>query len=612
MATKNDLAKIATRIRIHCLRMTTAAGSGHPTSCLSAAELAACLFFHEMRFNVKDPHDPANDEFVLSKGHGAPLLWAAYAEAGLVPMKDLMDLRKISSNLEGHPTPRMPWVKAATGSLGQGLSIGAGMAWAQRLDKIAARTFVLLGDGECAEGAVWEAANFASHQGLANLCAIVDVNGLGQSDWTMFGHDAQAYARRFKAFGWDTHVVNGHDIDAILETLKKIGRQGKPTAILAKTIKGKGVSFAQDRNGWHGKALKPDELVKALEEIGPMPLVDAKKLVKAPKPMRRKAADRPAAVFDFERTPYEKPTATRSAFGDGLLALGKVNPFVIAIDGDVRNSTYEEKFFDAFPERSVESYISEQNMVGTAIGLSAKGYLPFVATFAAFLSRAHDQIRMAAVSFSNVKLCGSHVGVSIGEDGPSQMGLEDIAIFRSLPGCVVLYPSDARSAEGCLASLAAHQGMAYIRTTRPATPLLYKADEAFPVGGSKILRKNPADAATVIAAGITVHEALKAAEKLRPEGVSIRVIDAYSVAPLDAAAIRREVLETGGKAIVVEDHYEGGGLGDAVAQALAGQAAIRHLCVREVPRSGKPEELLAKYGIDAAAIAAAVKDILGR
>ncbi len=609
MAKIDDLRKIATRLRVHCLRMTTAAGSGHPSTCLSAADLAACLFFSEMRYDTGNPDNPANDEFVLSKGHGAPLLWAAYAEAGIVPLKHLLDLRKVTSDLEGHPTPRMKWVKASTGSLGQGLSIGAGLALAQRFDKSPGRTFVLLGDGECAEGAVWEAANFAAHAGLKTLCAIVDVNGLGQSDWTMDAHNAAAYARKFRAFGWDTHVIDGHNIARILEALARVGKMGKPTAILARTIKGKGVSFIEDRNGWHGRALKPDELVAALEEIGCLPSVDSRRCVHKPKPFRKA---RVKGSFDFPRTDYKDKTATRLAYGNALKSLGQVNPSVVAIDGDVKNSTYADKFFEAFPGRAVESYISEQNMVGVGTGLAAKGYIPVVATFAAFLSRAHDQIRMAGCSWSNLKLCGSHVGVSIGEDGPSQMGLEDLAIFRGVPGCAVLYPSDAWSAEGCVASMAAHRGMAYIRTTRPATPFLYPKDEPFPVGGSKVLKKGPDDKAVVVAAGITVHEALKAHGLLKAEGIGIRVIDAYSVAPLDRETILREAGEAGAKVLVVEDHYEAGGLGEAVAQALAGSFSFRHLCVREVPRSGKPEELLDLYGISAGHIVKTVKDWLGR
>jgi len=611
MAKIDDLRKIATRLRIHSLRMTTAAGSGHPTSCLSAADLAAALFFGEMCFNPKDPADPSNDEFVLSKGHAAPLLWAVYAEAGLIPPESLLNLRKITSDLEGHPTPRVPWVKAATGSLGQGLSVGAGLALGQRLDRSAGRTFVLMGDGECAEGAVWEAAAFAAHARLRNLCAVVDVNRLGQSDPTMYEHDLGAYARKFRAFGWDVLTVDGHKMDKILEALKKVGKQGRPTAVLARTLKGKGVSFIEDRNGWHGKPLKADELARAMEEIGGLPDVDGRKLVRTPRPSRVPKS-RSSARADFPRTAYKDRTATRLAYGNALLALGKVDPSVVAIDGDVKNSTYADKFFEAFPERSFEGYIAEQNMVGMGIGLAAKGYVPFIATFAAFLARAHDQVRMAGYSFSNIKLCGSHVGVSIGEDGPSQMGLEDLAIFRSVPGCVVLYPSDAVSAEASVAAMAGHKGMAYIRTTRPATPVLYPAGEPFPIGGSKVLRKGEGDAVTVIAAGITVHEALKAHDALKKEGLGVRVVDAYSVEPLDAAGIAREVAETGGRAVVVEDHYPAGGLGEAVAAALAGKAVLKHLCIRELPRSGKPEELLERYGISAGAIVRAVKDLAGR
>jgi transketolase len=607
MAKSDDLRKIATRLRIHSLRMTTAAGSGHPTTCLSAADLAACLFFGEMRFNPRNPSDPANDEFVLSKGHAAPLLWAAYAEAGIIPLRSLLDLRRITSDLEGHPTPRMKWIKAATGSLGQGLSVGVGIALAQKLDGSPARTFVLLGDGECAEGAVWEAANAAADWKLRNLCAVVDVNRLGQSDFTMHGHDLGAFARKFKAFGWSVVSVDGHRIEAILEALKKAGREPKPTAILARTIKGKGVPFIEDKNGWHGKPLKADELSRALDHLGCLPLVEAKKLVRKPRPFRK--APRKGRT-DFPRNEYAEKTATRLAYGNALRSLGKINPSVVVIDGDVKNSTYADRFFEAFPKRSFQAYIAEQNMIGVGMGLAAKGYLPFMATFAAFLTRAHDQIRMAAYSFSRIKLCGSHVGVSIGEDGPSQMGLEDLSMFRAIPGCVVLYPSDALSAEASVEALAAHPGMGYIRTTRPATPLLYGSEEEFPIGGSKILRKGKNDRATVIAAGITVHESVKAYEILKKERIGIRIIDAYSVEPLDGATIAREVAKTGGAAVVVEDHFPGGGLGEAVASALAGRAVLRHLCVRELPRSGKPAELLERYGISAGHIVRAVKDLL--
>ena len=600
------LEKIATRLRIHSLRMTTEAGSGHPTTCMSMAELTACLFFGEMRYNPSDPEDWGNDEFVLSKGHAAPILWAAYAEAGILPQTELMNLRRLSSDLEGHPTPRLKWVKAATGSLGQGLSVGVGLALAQRLGRSPGRTFVMMGDGECAEGSVWEAANAAVHFGLRNLVAVVDINRLGQSEPTMFGHDIRAYERRFKGFGWRTFPVDGHNVGKIQTALLEARSAGGPAVILAKTIKGKGVSFVEDKNGWHGKPLKPEELEKALAELGPPPQVNAARLIRPPWKATRPAAK---ADFSWERTAYAAPTATRLAYGFALEKLGRVNENVVAIDGDVKNSTYADKFFASFPQRSFEGYIAEQNMVGMGIGLAAKGYMPFIATFAAFLSRAHDQIRMAAYSLANVKFCGSHVGVSIGEDGPSQMGLEDLAIFRPIPGCAVLYPCDANSTEACLESMARHQGLAYLRTTRPATPILYAKDETFPVGGSKILAKGEGDAVTVIAAGITVIEAMKAAQELKKEGIGVRLIDAYSVEPVDAVTIRREVAETGGRAIVVEDHYPSGGLGEAVARALAGGARLVHLCVHDLPRSGKPAELLEAFGISAAHIARAVRDL---
>jgi transketolase len=603
------LEKMATRLRIHSLRMTTRAGSGHPTTCLSMAEMAACLFFQEMKFNVADPNDPLNDEFVLSKGHAAPILWAAYAEAGLIPQKSLLDLRKLTSNLEGHPTPRMPWVKAATGSLGQGLAVGVGLAYAQRLSRSPARTYVLMGDGECAEGAVWEAANAASLLKLSNLCALVDINRLGQSGFTMHQHNVAAYARKFKAFGWTVLPVDGHSVQALLEALEKARRSPAPAVILAKTIKGKGVSFIEDRNGWHGKPLKEDELKSALAELGDMPALDGRRLVKA---RRGKSPASPEMRFDFIKTDYKDKTATRLAYGNALLSLGHVNQAVVAIDGDVKNSTYAEKFFEAFPERSFQSFIAEQNMVGMGIGLAAKGYLPFLATFAAFLTRAHDQVRMAAYSFSNLKLCGSHVGVSIGEDGPSQMGLEDLALFRPIPGCIVLYPCDAVSAEACVEAMASHKGMVYLRTTRPATPILYEKGEAFPIGGSKVLRAGPDDRAVIVAAGITVFEALKAHDELKKAGTNVRVVDAYSVQPLDALGLSHHAAECGGRVVVAEDHFPAGGLGEAVAGALAGSSRIMHLCVRELPRSGKPGELLEAYGLSAGHIRRAVEGLLAK
>ncbi len=606
MDKKKALEKIAQRLRIHSFKMTTKARSGHPTTCSSMAELAACLFFGEMRFNIHNPYDWSNDEFVLSKGHAAPILWAVYAEAGIISQSSLMNLRKITSSLEGHPTPRMKWVKAATGSLGQGLSVGVGLAVAMKLGKCPRRVYVMMGDGECAEGAVWEAANTASFLGLDNLCAILDVNRLGQSDPTMHGHDLDAYKRKFEAFGWNAVKIDGHSIAQILAAFHKARDSKRPTAIVAKTIKGKGVSFLEDRNGWHGKPLNEKDLRRALEELGPMPEIDAIKYVRKSGKIKTPEWKR---GFRFKKNTYTAKTATRRAYGNALVNLGKVNTQVVSIDGDVKNSTYAEDFFAVFPRRSFEIYIAEQNMVGIGIGMAARGYIPFIATFAAFLCRAHDQIRMAAYSFSNIKLVGSHVGVSIGADGPSQMGLEDLALFRPIPQCAVLYPSDAYSTEGCVESMAKHKGMAYLRTTRLGTPLLYKRAESFPIGGSKVLRRSQKDAAAVIAAGITVHEALKAWEELKKENISVRIIDAYSVQPLDEKIIK-EVRKAGNKAVVVEDHFRSGGLGDGVASLLEGGAEIAHLAVDELPRSGEPDELLDKYGISAAHIVQTVKKLV--
>ena len=609
MDKREILGKIATRLRIHSVKMTTKTGSGHPSTCLSMADLLACLFFDEMKYDPKDPDNWANDELVLSKGHAAPILWAAYAEAGIIPEKSLMNLRKITSVLEGHPTPRMKWIKSATGSLGQGLAVGVGMALVMKLGKSPGRVYVFSGDGECAEGSVWEAVNMAFLHKLSNLCLIVDINRLAQSGETMHGHDIKAYERKFKAFGMDVITVDGHKISEILKAFKKARENVMPTVILAKTIKGKGISFVENKNGWHGKPLMGEDSKRALEELGPMSSIDAKKYVRKPKKTQNHQA---AKRYNFKRTVYKDKTATRRAYGNALLNLGKINETVVALDGDVKNSTYADDFFKSFPKRSFQSYIAEQNMVGMSIGMSAKGYLPFLATFSAFLTRAHDQIRMSAYSFSNIKFAGSHCGVSIGADGPSQMGLEDLSIFRPIPGCAVLYPCDAYSTEACVESMAKHKGLAYIRTTRPATPLIYGQDEKFPIGGSKVLRKNKNDVATVIGAGLTVHEALKAYDELKGERISVRIIDAYSVEPIDKDGISKEVEKAGKKVVVVEDHFQNGGLGDAVAQALSGKAEIVHLAVKDLPRSGKPEELLAKYGIDANHIKKAVKELISR
>ena len=594
------------RLRIDSIKATTEAGSGHPTSCCSAADLMSVVFFNEMQFDPKDPRNPANDRFVLSKGHAAPLLWSAFAECGIIDPKDLLTLRRIDSILEGHPTPRMPWVDVATGSLGQGLSAGLGNALAAHLDGIPFNTYVLLGDGECAEGSVWEAANLAHYYNAANLYAIVDVNGLGQSQRTMDQFDVDRFAAKFRAFGWFAVTIDGHNYEHILDAFEKCRRDGgnQPRAIVAKTLKGKGVSLFENKEGWHGKAVPKQDLPNVLAELdkplGPNEF----------KPAPRAGYSVPGFSGELNITVARKQgesVATREAYGDALVKVADKDPRVVALDGDTKNSTFSEKLLKAYPKRFFEMFIAEQNMVGVATGLAARGKVPFVSTFAAFLTRAYDQIRMAGVSQSNVKFCGSHVGVSIGEDGPSQMGLEDIAMFRPIPGSVILYPCDAVSAERAVEQAVRHRGICYIRSSRPKTPVLYSNDEQFPIGGSKTLRKSANDRATVIGAGITVHEALKAASQLESEGISIRVIDAYSVKPIDAEGILSAAKATGGRVIVVEDHYKEGGLGDAVLEAVGNQARVTQLAVHEIPRSGPPEALIEKYGISSSHIVAAVK-----
>ncbi|HEV8716744.1 MAG TPA: transketolase [Candidatus Binatia bacterium] len=600
----------ARNLRIHSLRSTAEAGSGHPTSCLSAADLVSAIFFHAMRFDPTDPSQPGNDRFVLSKGHAAPILYAALAEAGALPVEQLNTLRKFTSNLEGHPTPRLPWVGAATGSLGQGLSVGVGMALnGKYLDQLNYRVYVLLGDGEIAEGGVWEAAAMASHYHLDNLIGILDVNGLGQSQRTMYDHDVSTYQARFAAFGWHTRVIDGHNLEEILAALD--GAQAvkdQPSMIVAKTLKGKGVSFLEDRDGWHGKPLKKgEELEKALQEL---PLNGNSQPVRVARPA---VAVRPSplassAVFPTPGYQLGEKVATRAAYGTALAKLGTVNPLVVALDGDTKNSTFAEKFMAAHPQRYFESYIAEQNMVGAAVGLATCSKIPFVSTFAAFLTRAFDHIRMAAISGVSIKYVGSHCGVSIGEDGPSQMGLEDLAMMRAVPHSTVLYPSDAVSAERLVAAAAALKGTTYIRTSRPATPVLYANTEEFPIGGSKVLRSSDSDRLTIVAAGVTLHEALSAYETLKATGINVRVIDAYSVKPIDTQGILRAAAQTRNTVLVVEDHYYDGGLGDAVLNAVAAHGVRVHkMAVTDVPRSGKPEELLDAYGISARRIVEQVK-----
>jgi transketolase len=607
------LHNIATQLRIDSVRSTSEAGSGHPTTCLSAADIVAALFFAEMRFDPQDPQHPEADRFVLSKGHAAPLLYAAWAAVGAFPREALQTLRRIDSDLEGHPTPRLPFVDVATGSLGQGLGAAVGLALNARRIQSAYRTYVLLGDGESAEGSVWEAAQAAAFHQLDNICAITDVNGYGQSCPTQWRHDAGAFVSRWMAFGWHVVSIDGHDIKAILDALAEARRTpGRPTMIVASTLKGKGVSVFEDKDGWHGKPLKKgpetDAAIAELESQvvatgDPQPVIPfpARRTSEPPLPNFVTAAPTPAYRLG-------EMVATREAYGRSLASLGAIDRRIVALDADVKNSTFSEKFERQFPDRFYQMFIAEQVMIGAAMGLASRGALPFPSTFACFLERASDFIRMTGISNLNVKMAGSHAGVSIGEDGPSQMALEDLALMRGVPNCTVLYPCDAVSAERLVAVAAATPGPVYLRTTRPKTPVIYDSSEMFPVGGSKTLRSSKSDVATVVAAGITVFQALEAGDVLAAEGRPIRVIDAYSVQPIDRNALIAAANATGGLVITVEDHYVQGGLGDAVSAAVSEQGIrVRRLAVREIPRSGPSEELLDRYGISARAIVDAVR-----
>ncbi len=603
----------ATQLRIDSVRATSEAGSGHPSSCASAADIVAALFFSVMRYHPQNPKALNSDRFVLSKGHAAPLLYAAWAEAGLFPASDLLKLRTLTSDLEGHPTPRLPFVDMATGSLGQGLPVGVGIALnAKFVDNLEYRTYVLMGDGESVEGSVWEAAEVSRQYGLDNLCAIVDVNRLGQSDPTMLQHDMDAYRSRWTGFGWHAIVVDGHDFGAILKAFDEAARtKGRPTVLLAKTYKGKGISFIENKPDWHGKPLKKgDETQKALDEL-------TKQLSPndtAPHITTPSLATTPSyTIGTMPLAPYKigESIATREAFGLALEALGSANPLVVALDADVKNSTYTDKFGKKFPTRFFESFIAEQNMVGAAAGLAACGKIPFAATFACFLSRAYDFIRMAAISGSNIKLVGTHVGVSIGEDGPSQMGLEDIAMMAAQPNVTVLYPSDGNSMYRLIEVAAHHKGMVYVRAGRPKSPVLYGPEETFHIGGSKILRQGSSDALTIVAAGITLFEALKAYDQLKATGITARIIDLYSIAPIDRTTLVESGRTTKGRILTVEDHYAHGGLGDAVLSAVAAEGIKVHkLAVREIPHSGKPEELVDHYGIGVRSIVEAARQFI--
>lgn len=599
-----SLHNIATQLRIDSIRATTAAGSGHPTSSMSAAEIMACLFFAVMTFDPQDPANPANDKFVLSKGHAAPVLYSTWAELGYISREHLLTLRRLDSDLEGHPTPILKFVSVPTGSLGQGICVALGMALDARIDGSNFRSYALLGDGENAEGSVWEAAELATHHKVDNLCAVVDVNRLGQSQPTMLQHHMEIYQQRWSAFGWNALVVDGHDVKQLLEAFDSAKRtKERPTVVLARTLKGKGVSFVEDKEGWHGKALKQDEAEKAIAELEQQ---FVKTNATPPKPNKPAAKTRQYPPYRHIPAPqYEvgKEVATREAAGHALEQAGKLNETIVCTDGDVENSTYTEFFQKVAPNRFFEGYIAEQNMVGISMGLAASGKIAFTSTFACFLTRAADFVRLAGLAHLNVKFMGTHVGVSIGEDGSSQMGLEDLSLFRAMADSVVLYPSDAVSAWYAIDLAASHAGIAYLRIGRPKQPVLYANDEKFEIGKAKVLRQSKEDAVTVVAGGVTLTEALKAYDQLKKQGVSIRVIDLFSVRPVDARALLKAAAATNNTIITVEDHYPAGGIGDAVAEAVGPEGVrVYRLAVREVPHSGKPEELLAKYKIDAQAI----------
>lgn len=603
----DELVELGQQLRVDSVRAAAAAGSGHPTSSMSAADIMAVLLANHLRYDFDRPEHPGNDRLVLSKGHASPLLYSAYKAAGAIDDAELLTFRKLGSRLEGHPTPqRLPWVETATGSLGQGLPIGVGIALTgKRLDHADYRVWVLCGDSEMAEGSIWEAAEHAGYEHLDNLTVIVDVNRLGQRGPTRHGHDLDAYARRFRAFDWHTIEIEGHDVDAVDRAFgEAVSTRGRPTAIIARTFKGRGVKDAEDREGLHGKPLKdPDE---AVEELGGVR--DIRVRVHEPRSARSLHAVGDGNL-ELPRWDKGEKVATRDAYGQALAALGTARGDVVALDGEVGDSTRSEFFAKEHPERYFECYIAEQQMVAAAVGMARRGWVPYASTFAAFLTRAHDFVRMASVSGSGINLNGSHAGTAIGQDGPSQMGLEDLAMMRAVHGSTVLYPCDANQAAELVARMADLDGVRYLRTSRGASPVLYGPEEEFPVGGSKVLRSSARDRLTVVAAGVTLHEALAAADALGRDGIAVRVLDLYSVKPVDRDTLR-EAAEDTGCLLTVEDHHAEGGIGDAVLDAFTdGRPVPRlvRLAVREMPGSASPAEQLHAAGIDAESIAAAAR-----
>jgi transketolase len=617
----DTVSDLAAQLRVDSIRSSTSAGSGHPTSSMSAADLLAVLVARHLRYDWDDPASPANDHLIFSKGHASPLLYSVFRAVGVVSEDELINgYRRFGQRLEGHPTPILPWVDVATGSLGQGLPDGVGVALAGKyLDKLPYRIWVLCGDSELAEGSIWEALDKASHYQLSNMIVMVDVNRLGQSGRTDLGWDIEAYAARVGAFGARVIAIDGHDladIDAAFSAAEAATSGDRPTVILAKTIKGKGFSEVENKEGWHGRPFPPDMAERAIAELGGVRNLT----VRGPRPEPAAGADAGAAAAapagaTLPDYAVGDKVATRKAYGDALVALGAADPKVVALDGEVKNSTFALEFATAYPDRYFEMYIAEQQMVAAATGLAVRGYKPFASTFAAFFTRAYDFIRMGAISGRDVRLAGSHAGVEIGADGPSQMALEDLAMMRAVHGSTVLYPADGTSTAVLVKAMAATPGISYMRTTRGAYPGLYPSGETFPVGGSKVLRSGEQDAVTLVGAGVTLHECLGAAEQLAAEGINARVIDCYSVKPIDTATLTAAAQATGGCFVVAEDHHPEGGLGEAVTSALvaAGQQnlTIAHLAVREMPGSGSGAELLAWAGIDAEHIAAAARELAG-
>lgn len=601
-----NLAEIARLLRYYILAATTQAGSGHPTTCLSSVELMTGLLFGGFfRFDSDNPDNPNNDRLIFSKGHAAPLLYSLWTVAGKLSETELLTLRKFGSSLEGHPTKSFPYAEAATGSLGQGLSIGAGMAInGKYIDRLPYKVFVLHGDSEMAEGSVWEAIQLAAYYKLNNLIGIIDVNRLGQRGETMYGHDLEAYSKKISSFGWKTICIDGHNFDEIFKAYEEAINSAIPAMIIAKTIKGKGISFLEDREGKHGVALTEDEFKEALKELGEIKRIT----VSVNKPEMLQPLSESVTIKEVNKTySIGEMVATRRAYGEAVAKIFPEFPDIVVLDAEVCNSTYAEIFKKHYPDRFFECFIAEQNMVGMAVGLSLRGKIPFVSTFAAFLTRTFDHIRMAQYSDANIKFMGSHAGVSIGQDGPSQMGLEDISMMRSILNSVVLYPSDAVATEKLVREATRYQGIVYIRTTRSATPVIYSYDEEFPIGGAKVIRYSDDDWFSVIGAGITLYEALKAYVELKKQGIFIRVIDLYSVKPIAREILKKALNET--KALItVEDHYPSGGIGEAVMAEL-GSDRVYSLACRKVPKSGRPEELLDYEEISAKAIVGKVLEL---